>query len=149
MDGNEAPVGATRLQGLASRLLSHAATRADRIVSEGLATQGARKWHYAVLAALEEHGPASQATLSDRAGLYRSDLVAVLNELEEAGHVERTADPDDRRRNVITITRKGRSQLGRLDGLIGEAQNQLLTQLSPAERKELVRLLRMVVEAGT
>jgi DNA-binding MarR family transcriptional regulator len=141
--------GATRLQGLASRLLSHAATRADRIVGESLATRGARKWHYAVLAALEEHGPASQATLSDRAGLYRSDLVAVLNELEEAEYVERTADPDDRRRNVITITRNGRSQLGRLDGLIGEAQDELLAPLSPTERKELVRLLRMVVEVST
>jgi DNA-binding MarR family transcriptional regulator len=152
MDATDMPdgaVGAARLQGLASRLLSQAATRADRIVAGGLARQGARKWHYAVLASLDEHGPASQATLSDRAGLYRSDLVAVLNELEEAGHVERTADPDDRRRNVITITRKGRSQLGRLDDLIGEAQDELLTQLSPAERKELVRLLQMVVEVGT
>jgi MarR family transcriptional regulator, lower aerobic nicotinate degradation pathway regulator len=141
--------GATRLQGLASRLLSRASTRADRIVSESLGTRGARKWHYAVLAALEEHGPASQATLSDRAGLYRSDLVAVLNELEEAEYVERTADPEDRRRNVITITRGGRSQLGRLDGLIGEAQDELLAPLAPAERKELVRLLRKVVETST
>ena len=83
--------------------------RAEWIVGEGLATRGARKWHYAVLAALEEHGPASQATLSDRAGLYRSDLVAVLNELEVAGHVQRAPDPDDRRRNVITITRRAGS----------------------------------------
>jgi DNA-binding MarR family transcriptional regulator len=144
MDENTTSIGATRLQGLPSRLLSHAATRADRIVSEGPATQGARKWHYAVLASLEEHGPASQATLSDRAGLYRSDLVAVLNELEELGQVARAPDPDDRRRNVITITRKGRSQLGRLDGLIGETQDEILSPLSTSERKELVRLLRLL-----
>jgi len=145
MEGNEAPVGAARLQALASRLLSLAAMRADRIVGEGLATRDARKWHYAVLAALEELGPASQATLSDRAGLYRSDLVAVLNELEEHGHVARAPDPDDKRRNVITITRKGRTQLGRLDELIGKAQDELLAPLSADERKELVRLLQLLM----
>ncbi len=145
----DAPVGATRLQGLPSRLLSQAATRADRIVSEGLAARGARKWHYAVLASLDEHGPASQATLSDRAGLYRSDLVAVLNELEESAQVQRAPDPDDRRRNVITITRKGRSQLGQLDGVIQRAQDEILTPLSATERKELVRLLRSLVESRT
>jgi len=145
MKGNEAPVGAARLQALASRLLSLAAMRADRIVGEGLATRDARKWHYAVLAALEELGPASQATLSDRAGLYRSDLVAVLNELEEHGHVARAPDPDDKRRNVITITRKGRTQLGRLDELIGKAQDELLAPLSADERKELVRLLQLLM----
>lgn len=137
--------GATRLHGLASRLLSLAAMRADRIVGEGLGARGARKWHYAVLASLEEHGPASQSTLSDRAGLYRSDLVAVLNELEEVGHVARAPDPEDKRRNVITITRKGRTQLGRLDELIGRAQDELLAPLSAAERKELVRLLQLLV----
>ena len=145
MDGNEAPVGAARLQALASRLLSLAAMRADRIVGEGLATRDARKWHYAVLAALEELGPASQATLSDRAGLYRSDLVAVLNELEEHGHVARAPDPDDKRRNVITITRKGRTQLSRLDELIDKAQDELLAPLSADERKELVRLLKLLM----
>lgn len=145
MDGNEAPGGAARLQALPSRLLSLAAMRADRIVGEGLATRDARKWHYAVLAALEELGPASQATLSDRAGLYRSDLVAVLNELEKHGHVARAPDPDDKRRNVITITSKGRTQLGRLDELIGQAQDELLAPLSVAERKELVRLLQQLM----
>jgi len=145
MDGNEGPAGAARLQALASRLLSLAAMRADRIVGEGLARRDARKWHYAVLAALEELGPTSQATLSDRAGLYRSDLVAVLNELEDQGHVARAPDPDDRRRNVITITRKGRTQLGRLDELIGQAQDELLAPLSADERKELVRLLQLLM----
>jgi hypothetical protein len=47
---------------------------AERLVNEGLAGADARKWHYAVRVALQESGPASQATLSRRAGIYRSDL---------------------------------------------------------------------------
>jgi MarR family transcriptional regulator, lower aerobic nicotinate degradation pathway regulator len=41
-----------------------------------------------VLVALQS-GPASQATLSRRTGIYRSDMVAVINEPADPGHVDR------------------------------------------------------------
>src|SRR6266511_3911047 len=63
-----------RLRRLPSRLLTQTAMHADRLVNEGLARADDRKWHYAVLAALQEFGPASQAALSRRTGIYRSDL---------------------------------------------------------------------------
>ncbi|WUH92568.1 MarR family transcriptional regulator [Streptomyces sp. NBC_00433] len=134
-----------RLLTLPSRLLAHAAQQGDRLVSGGLAAVGARKWHYAVLAALQEYGPASQAELSRRAGIYRSDMVAVLNDLADGSHVRRTPDRDDKRRNVITITEEGRRRLDQLDGLIDGIQGELLAPLSAAERAELVRLLSVVV----
>src|SRR6266540_2768792 len=71
---------------------------AERVVDDGLARADDRKWHYAVLAALQEFGPASQAALSRRTGIYRSDLVAVINELAGRGLIERAPDPADRRR---------------------------------------------------
>src|SRR6266540_6687737 len=74
-----------RLRRLPSRLLTQTAMHADRLVNEGLARADDRKWHYAVLAALQEFGPASQAALSRRTGIYRSDLVAVINELAGRG----------------------------------------------------------------
>ncbi|SHL25419.1 MarR family winged helix-turn-helix transcriptional regulator [Actinacidiphila paucisporea] len=133
-----------RLRTLPSRLLAQAAQQGDRLVTGGLAAVGARRWHYAVLAALQEYGPASQAELSRRAGVYRSDMVAVLNELADGGHVRRTPDRDDKRRNVITITEQGRRRLDQLDGLIDGIQGELLAPLSPAERGELVRLLTVL-----
>lgn len=93
-----------RVRGLPSRLLAVNALHADRLVNDGLAAEGARKWHFAALTALTEGGPASQSDLSRRTGIYRSDMVAVVNELAERGLVERTPDPADRRRNVITVT---------------------------------------------
>jgi DNA-binding MarR family transcriptional regulator len=119
---------------------------ADRLVNEGLAGVDARKWHYAVLVALQDSGPASQATLSRRAGLYRSDLVAVINELAERGYVERAPDPADRRRNVITITQQGRRQLRRLDKLLGTIQDDLLAPLSQTERDQLSRILTRLLD---
>ncbi|KAB2346081.1 MarR family winged helix-turn-helix transcriptional regulator [Actinomadura rudentiformis] len=130
-----------RLRGLPSRLLTQAAMHADRLTAEGLSRQGAHKWHYAVLASLQEFGPASQASLSRRTGIYRSDLVAVINELAERGLVERAPDPEDRRRNVITMTGEGRAHLRKLDVLIASLQDELLAPFSEAEREQLIQLL--------
>ncbi|MDX6433137.1 MAG: MarR family transcriptional regulator, lower aerobic nicotinate degradation pathway regulator, partial [Streptosporangiaceae bacterium] len=135
-----------RLRSLPSRLLSHTAMHAERLVNEGLAGADARKWHYAVLLALQESGPASQATLSRRAGIYRSDLVAVINELADRGHVERASDPADRRRNVITITQQGRQHLRRLDELLAGIQDDLLAPLTQPERDQLTRILTRLLD---
>jgi len=143
---DEDAVPPARLRNLPSRLLTHTAMHADRLVNEGLAGADARKWHYAVLVSLRELGPASQATLSRRSGIYRSDLVAVINELADAGHVERAPDPADRRRNVITITEAGRAHLGRLDELLATVQDELLAPLDPAERDQLTRLLTRLLD---
>ncbi|MEU7029352.1 MarR family transcriptional regulator [Streptomyces sp. NPDC046275] len=134
-----------RLRALPSRLLALTSARADRLVGERLAVEGARKWHYAVLASLDAYGPASQADLSRRTGIYRSDLVAVINELEAGGHVARTPDPDDRRRNVVTLTPQGAERLERLDGIVTEVQDELMAPLSVAERALLVGLLERVL----
>ncbi|WP_185089413.1 MarR family winged helix-turn-helix transcriptional regulator [Nonomuraea muscovyensis] len=138
--------GLPELRGLPSRLLSIAAAHADRLVSAGLAGADARKWHYAVLVTLRDAGPASQATLSRRTGIYRSDLVGVINELAGRGLVERAPDPADRRRNVVTITAEGGLLLDRLDALLASLQDDLLAPLAEPERRQLVELLTRLVE---
>ena len=105
-----------------------------------------RQAYYRLLAALEEFGPASQAALGRRTSIDRSDVVAVLNELAARGLVERSPDPDDRRRNVITITPAGTEQLGDLDEVLAGVQERLLAPLSPADRTRLVSLLTRLVE---
>jgi len=72
-------------------------------------------------------------------------MVALVNELAAAGRLERTPDPDDRRRNVIAITDAGREFLATLDQLLDGAQDDLLAPLSSSERTELARLLGAVL----
>lgn len=138
--------GAERLRRLPTRLLSLAAIHSDRRVNEELARVDARKWHYAVLATLDEFGPVSQAELSSRTGIYRSDMVAVVGELADRGLVERAPDPADRRRNVVTLTRSGRLQLHRLDKLLAGVEDDVLAPLTPSQREQLVRLLTVLVD---
>jgi MarR family transcriptional regulator, lower aerobic nicotinate degradation pathway regulator len=135
-----------RLRRLPSRLLTQTAMHADRLANQGLARADARKWHYAVLVSLQEFGPASQATLSRRTGIYRSDLVAVINELAGRGLIERAPDPADRRRNVVTMTPRGRRHLRRLDRLVATIQDDLLAPLTQPERDQLVGLLARLLD---
>lgn len=142
MDVRTAPA---RLRSMPSWLLNQVALPARRIVSEALGDVSARRPHYSVLSALEEFGPASQAALGRRCGIDRSDMVALVNELASAGRLERTPDPDDRRRNVVAITDAGREFLSELDRLLRHAQDELLAPLSSPERAELTRLLDAVL----
>jgi hypothetical protein len=68
-----------------SWLLNQAAIPANRLVAAGLAGVEARRHHYVLLAALDEVGSASQAELSRRTTIDRSDMVATVNELAERG----------------------------------------------------------------
>jgi MarR family transcriptional regulator, lower aerobic nicotinate degradation pathway regulator len=130
-------------------LLGRASLRGQHLAYQLLASAGARRWHYAVLATLAEFGPAAQADIGRRLGIDRSDMVAILNDLERAGHVSRLPDPSDRRRKSVSLTESGRTALDRLDGLIAEADATLLEPLSPTEREQLVGLLERIVGAAS
>ena len=130
-----------RLQRLPSWLLSASALVGDRLVNEALATEGVRKYHFRVLVALSDDGPLSQADLGRRLSIDRSDMAAVVAELELRELVVRTRDDRDRRRNVVTVTAGGEDALARMDAAIAAAQDELLAPLSAPERQQLTELL--------
>lgn len=124
-----------------SWLLTQVAVHAHRLASEGFGEVGARGYHYRILAALAEFGVASQAELGRRCSMDRSDVVAAINELAAQEYVERTPDPDDRRRNRVTVTTAGRRQLRRMDQALDKVQDDLLGPLSAEDRQTLTSLL--------
>ena len=145
MDAPALATSPTRLARLPSRLLGQAALHAQRLVAEVLAAEGVRKHHFAVMVALDEGGPASQAALGRRLSIDRSDMAAVVMDLERDGLLSRERDERDRRRNVVRLTPAGRRLLRRLETCVAGAQETLLEPLSAAERADLERLLLRVV----
>jgi DNA-binding MarR family transcriptional regulator len=133
-----------RLSGTVIWLLGRAAQRGHAVVQERLAAAGIRKWHYAVLSAVADFGQQSQADIGRRLGLDRSDMVAVLNDLQGDGYVTREPDPADRRRNIVTISEAGRTALDGFDRLIAEADDRLLADVSAADRARLIALLARI-----
>jgi MarR family transcriptional regulator, lower aerobic nicotinate degradation pathway regulator len=134
-----------RLRALPSWLLSEAARRGHVLVTEGFADEGLRKPHFTVLVALSELGPSSQAELGRRLWIDRKNMVAVIDDLEAAGLVERTRDEQDRRRNAVRLTPSGVDALARMNARADAAQDALLAALTEAERRELERLLAKLI----
>lgn len=131
---------------LPSWLLIQTANHAHRLVADGFSSVNARGYHYRLLATLEDFGPASQADLGRRSGIHLSDMVAAVNELADQKLVERTPDPADRRRNIITLTAAGKRQLRRLEKRLAQTQDELVAPLSPEERQHLTELLGRLLD---
>jgi DNA-binding MarR family transcriptional regulator len=137
----------TRLRGKTSWLITKISAHAHRTLAETLAPVGGHGFEFALLAALEEFGPASQVTLGRRCGIDRSNIHAIVAHLVTAGYATRGTDPADTRRNLITITPDGRRRLTELDRLVDEVQAGLTAALDDAERDQLVMLLTRVLDS--
>ena len=107
---------------------------------------GFSQYHYSVLAVLDEQPRKAQATIAEALGLDPSQLVGILDGLEERGLILRQRDPEDRRRHVVTLTAKGRNQLVRLRRMIDRLEDDLFAPLDTASRQafheQLLRLAR-------
>jgi DNA-binding MarR family transcriptional regulator len=127
-------------------LISRAYARANGLLQEGFAQGGGglRGYHYRLLAALDEWGSASQASLGRGTGIDRSDVTAALVDLEERGLVRRDVNQADRRRNIVSITPAGASRLEALDIVLDEIQERLLAPLSEDERRQFLALMHRI-----
>jgi DNA-binding MarR family transcriptional regulator len=97
--------------------------------------------HVTVLASLEWFGPAAQKDISRRLRIDASDLVSVLDDLEERGLVQRTRDERDRRRYLVTVTTDGARVLHSRLVSTQKLNDILLAPLSKAERDRLHEML--------
>lgn len=129
-------------------LISRAYARSSGLLNAGFEAHGSglRGYHYRLLAALKEWGPASQADLGRSTGIDRSDVTAALAELESRNLIERTVDPEHKRRNIVTLTPEGAEQLRDLDTVIDAIQDALLAPLTAAQRRQFITLMSRLLD---
>jgi DNA-binding MarR family transcriptional regulator len=135
------------LLALPSFLAGNVARIGHRLLLQALAEHDLRLPHAAVFAALSDFGPLAQYELADRLDIRPSHLVRYVDVLEQRGLVGRERDREDRRRQIVALTRSGRLLWRRLQPLAERSQAQLLDVLSEAERETLLTLLARVLKA--
>jgi DNA-binding MarR family transcriptional regulator len=62
-----------------------------------------------VLRVLAQYRPLCAGELGEILGMSRSAIAVLIKSLDEAGYIQRKPDPEDRRRTIVTLTRRGRS----------------------------------------
>lgn len=121
--------------------------RAQREFEKAIAALELTPALYDYLATLAEHGPVSQRALAAVLGVDPARIVAVTDQLEERGLVVRETDPDDRRRNLVGLTRRGTTLTAKAARRATQVEELLVSGLSPRDAQELRRLLRAVALA--
>lgn len=101
--------------------------------------------HFGCLTVIIDEGPLSQQELGDRMGIDRTTIVAVVDELERAGLVERRRNPSDRRAYALEATGAGREWQSNARKAVLDAERELLAPLSAAERKKLISLMQRLL----
>jgi DNA-binding MarR family transcriptional regulator len=100
----------------------------------------------AVLGRLDREGPRSIGELAVAERVRPQSMAQTVAELEAEGLVERHADPDDRRRALVSLTGAGRAALRvdrrRREGWLAGAIAERLTDPEQAVLAEAVELLR-------
>ncbi|NED97454.1 winged helix-turn-helix transcriptional regulator [Phytoactinopolyspora alkaliphila] len=101
---------------------------------------------YQILAAVTRATPPTQLALANRLGIDRTVMTYLLDDLCQAGLVERQADPADRRARRIVATRKGENVLASLERHLAGAEEHLLSPLDEDGKATLRALLQQVAE---
>jgi DNA-binding MarR family transcriptional regulator len=106
-----------------------------------LAAHGLTMWGYIVLNHLARGPAPTQLALASAIGHDKTRLIGLLDELERARLITRTPDPGDRRARIVHISERGRAAHTAAVADIRAMEQELLAELTAAERRTLLAVL--------
>jgi DNA-binding MarR family transcriptional regulator len=130
-------------------LLSQVGTFASRRFAERIGEVGLNPPLFRVLNLIDAAEGKSQQAIGAAIQVPPSRMVALVDELEQRGLVERRPDPADRRVRALYLTRKGRTSLTRGREIAGAHEEELTKGMSRTDRERLTKLLQKIVDEQT
>lgn len=140
MNPTTAPTTTTGSIGLLTKLSKVVFRRATE------ETIGLRLKQLMALEHLRDNDSCLQQGLAEMLMLDANNCVLLLNELDDAGYVERRRDPEDRRRHIVEITPTGLEILAEGERRLEDLEHEVLGKLSAAERRALHDLLAKALD---
>ncbi len=122
-------------------LLGKAGQMSREAFDRAIAPMGLKSRHYGALSVLNAEGSHAQRELGEKLWIDRSTMVALVDDLEGMGFVERRRDREDRRRYELILTEAGTEALSEADSLVEGVQKAVLAPLDEGQRRELHGLL--------
>jgi DNA-binding MarR family transcriptional regulator len=123
-------------------LLSWNGQRIAALFARSLEPLGLRPPHFGLMTMIDAEPGRTQQQLVSSSMIDASSMVAILDDLEERGLVERRRNPADRRKHAVHLTRRGAGTLARARKIAIEVADEALAPLDAAEQATLRALLR-------
>ena len=131
-----------------AELLTAAAGRLRAAWRDGLAPYGLSPHQGRALLVVALTPGLRPTDLAARLRIAPRSVTEVVDGLADAGLVERTPDPTDRRAVTLDLTSEGRAQVSAIRASREAVARTLFDTLSPHDRDQLRRILGVLVEDG-
>lgn len=131
---------ATEIEFLMARARAVGTAHANQVLTE----LELKARSYAVLSLAASAAKPTQRELAEFLSLDASQIVALVDGLQDRGLIRREPDPNDRRSNVIVSTPEGDELYARASDKVARAEAASLSALSLEERDQLRSLLSRV-----
>lgn len=97
-----------------------------------------------IMQLIAEHGPLGVAALARLTHTRAPSVSVVARHLVDAELLVRQPHPDDGRRHVLALTRKGRSALNKVPAVAQHQLDGAIAALTTTQRRTLARLLLLI-----
>jgi DNA-binding MarR family transcriptional regulator len=125
-------------------LLKHAQQRLVHAAGPAMAPYGIDGRELAVLTVLAADYPLSQHAAAERLGVDRTTMVALVDDLEAKGLVERHRSLQDRRKNIVQLTEAGEHCLNGAGRARDEIEREFLAPLGDELGQQFLRALQIL-----
>ena len=122
--------------------LLHSAALIEKCLSTKLLSLGLGPRQARVIDALNRMGPTSQVNLAREFGITAASMSTMTSRLIAAGYVSRVTDPDEMRRNTLSLTPLGLTLLGDIRKTWAEVDHIIETSIGIEKSNTLANLTR-------
>jgi DNA-binding MarR family transcriptional regulator len=82
--------------------------------------------------------------LSHKMNIVKSRISKIISGLVKKELIQKTADPEDSRVTLLSLTTKGQKKLDEINAFLSEIHNEVLTQMEPEQRKTMITNLELL-----
>jgi DNA-binding MarR family transcriptional regulator len=143
------PIAGDKAPSTLAFLLSQVGIHAARQFSERIAEVDLHPALFRVLNLVDAAEGRSQQAIGEAIEVPPSRMVALVDELEQRGLIERRPHPTDRRIRTLYLTSKGRKTLARGREIAQAHERDLTRGMPAADRKRLTGYLQKIVDEQT